>query len=403
VSFGSKTSSGGLTISVNAETTSLANPITWYKSKTGKYPSNAEIWWSMKRPPELGADAPPKLYLEVFDPGLRHQVFFGGTPAPKGHYILSAFHKDRGAASDISGITVETTQAARPRATAFWAGRVFWAGVESAGWNTHVYFSQILERAEQAGDCFQTYDPTSETLRDLLPSDGGDIIIPEVALVYHMQPFGNSLMVFANNGVWRISGSEGTGFRANDYSVTKLAGTPTISSLSFVDVEGVPMWWNRSSINMISQSETGSVGVQSITDETIKRLFQEIPEQSKLYAKGAYNPLTKEVQYLYRSEATEVQEDLFKYDRLLIFDVRTAAFVPWSVEHDNVEIQGIFALSGQAVSQVSEDVTVGGVDVTVSSVVVTVLLEQRAMVESRIKYIVNVIDDLETPPAAILI
>lgn len=402
MSFGSKGSGSGLSFSALSETTTLANPITWYKDKTGKYPSNAEVWWAMKRPPELGADAPPKLYLEVFDPGLRYQTYFGETPAPKGHFVLNAFHKDRGDAADISGITVETASSHRPTAVAFFAGRAFWAGVQSRGFNTHVYFSQILERAEQAGECYQQYDPTSETLRDLLPSDGGVIVISEASVIYHMQSFGSSLVVFADNGAWRISGGEG-GFRANDYSVTKLSGVPTISNLSFVDVEGVPMWWNRSSINMLSLNEQGQVGVQSITDPTIKRLFMEIPEQSKFYAKGAYDPLTKQVQYLYRSVATDDETEFFVYDRVLTFDIRTGAFVPWSVENDQVDIQGIFDIHGQAVTQVSDDVVVNGDPVEHNGDQVVVDLEVRAVVESRVKYIVNVNDATETPPAGVLV
>jgi hypothetical protein len=404
MSFGGKTASGGV-INIAAETTSLANPITFYKSSTGKYPNNSEVWWSMKRPPDIGADAPPKLYLEVFDPGLRYQVFFGETPAPRGHYILNAFHQDRGAASNVS-IATENAGPNRPQATAFFAGRVFWAGTRSVGFNTNIYFSQILDRAEQAGDCFQLYDPTSETLRDLLPTDGGVITVPEVSVVFHMQSFGDSLLIFCDNGVWRVFGSEGVGFRANDYSVVKVSGVPTISAFSFVNVEGVPMWWNKNSINMMTiDDQTRQIGVQSLTDQTIKTYYMDIPEQSKLYAKGAYNPLTKEVQWLFRSETTEDFLEVFNYDRVLVFDTRTQAFVPWTVEHDNVSLNGIFAIGGLAVTETVEEVIHGAAEDNVlantDNVVVTV--EDRVVVESRFKYLVNVNETTETPPAGELI
>lgn len=394
MSFGSKSGSS-LDSIAQAEQTSLANPITYYFQAASKYPNNSEVWWSMKRPPELGTDAPPKLYLEVFDPGLRHQVFFGATPAPRGHYVLDAFHQDRSAVSNVPGLDVVTAGSTRPRAVAFFAGRVFYAGTRSINFNTSIYFSQVLEKPEQVGDCFQLYDPTSETLRDLLPTDGGVIVIPEVATVFHMQTFGNSLLVFADNGVWRISGSEGQGFKANDYAVTKLSGTPTISNLSFVNIEGMPMWWNRSSINMVVVDEQGNMAVQSITDQTIKTFYMNIPEQSKLFAKGTYDPLGREVQYLYRSESTDDATQRFNYDRVLVMDVLTQAFEPWEVSNPRIELLGLFAISGEAVSQEVVDVFVGADEVLADTDEVISLIENRSIVESHVKYVVNVLDDAE--------
>src|SRR5690606_24777063 len=121
------------------------NPITYYRQVVGKYPSNAQTWWSLKRPPEVGTDRPPKTYLEVFDPSLRHQISTGNSPVAKGHYILSAFFKDRSTASGIANIPVESAEGARPQAIAFHNGRVFYAGVYYPGWNTDIYFSPIIE------------------------------------------------------------------------------------------------------------------------------------------------------------------------------------------------------------------------------------------------------------------
>lgn len=402
MSTGSKSGSSS-TLNFPSETTSLGNPITHYKNTVGKYPSNSEIWWAMKRPPDFGADAPPKLYLEVFDPGLRHQVYTGGMPAPKGHFILNAFHQDRSGASGVPNIPVITSGAARPRAIAFFAGRVWYAGVNASDFSANVYFSPVIEKPGQVGQCYQQYDPTSEELRDLLPSDGGVVVIPELAIVYHMDTYGDWLLLFSNKGVWAIGGSEsGGGFKANDYTVKKVSGVPSISNMSFVNAEGIPVWWNRSSINAIALDPNGQLTVRSLSDETIKQFYDDIPEQSKFNAKGTYDPLTKTIQWLYRSTTTTDQLELYVYDRILTFDARTDAFSPWSLnEHTRVKMHGVFAIAGQAVSQETRAVLAGDDSVLAGTDNVISLETIRTIVESRVKYIVNVLDDTlaadETP------
>lgn len=396
MSFGGGSKKGGIP-EIASEATSLANPVTWYKQQTGVYPNNSEIWWSMKRPPEVGTDRPPKQYLEVFDPGMRHQMTFGNSLAPKGHFLLSAFRQDRSAASSIPNLELKEAGRARPTSVAFYAGRVFYSGPFTSGYNTKVYFTQILERPEQVNRCYQELDPTSEDIRDLLASDGGVINIPEITQIIHMVAFGFDLFIFADNGVWRIAGSDGVGFRANDYSVTKLSGTPAISNLSFVLVDGVPLWWNRSGINTLLPTENG-VQVQSLTDETIKSFFDDIPEQAKFNAKGSYDPLKKRVEWLYKSTAVDAIGEMFNYDRILLLDVRKGSWSPWTLpEFARVEVRGIFSLDGEAQVQDDARVVVGSDPVVAGVLDVQTIKEYTEVVESRFKYIVNVLDETVLP------
>lgn len=379
-----------------SEATSLANPITYWRARTGRYPSNAHVWWAFKRPPEPGSDRPPKLYLEVFDPSLRFQNHTGNAEASKGFYIFDAFRMDRSAVSGVGGIPVETTSA-RPQAVCFHAGRVFYSGVYSRDYNTKVYYSQILERPDQAAQCYQQEDPTSEDIRDLLPSDGGVLEIPEVAQIIHMHSIGSALIVFADNGVWAITGSDGIGFTASDYAVNKLSGTPALSNLSFVDVEGVPMWWNRAGIYTIDMSE-GAPRVVSITDQTIKSFYQSIPDQSKIYAKGTYDPLKGQVQYLYRSTPAETETEKFSYDRVLVFDTVSGAWMPWSLGAERVHVKGLFTIGGETIQQSIVPVVVGTDFVVAGTDSVYGVLEDTVTLESKVKYIVNVLPEQINPP-----
>jgi hypothetical protein len=362
---------GGSSIESKTENTGQRNPITWYKSKTGLYPSNVQTWWAMKRPVQATPDNLQKNYLEAFDPAMKDQITFGNTLAPKGHYIFDAFKIDRSTVSDVSGLESETTYGQRPRAIAFFAGRVFYAGVRAAKWGSRIYFSQVLERPEdQAGRAHQNQDPTSEDVPDLLPTDGGVIVIPEIGEVIKLVQFGTGLFAFASNGVWQIAGSDGAGFRANDYAVSRLSRAGALGPHSFVETEQGLLWWNRNGIWALAPDSTGlQYTVSSLTDNTIKEFMDSIPDESKKYVKGAYNHQTKIVQWLYRETAPADIIEAYGYNRILCLDTRTGAFYPWrpiSETYDaSLELSGIISIVGDAIVETQEEVWADGDQVVI--------------------------------------
>lgn len=381
---------------IPAERTRLAEPIAYYKSYTGKYPSNSQVWWGYKRPPEPGTQDPPKLYLEVFDPAIRHQLSKGSTQVAKGHYILNAFHQDRSGASGLQGLPIVSTNA-RPSCVAFYAGRVFYAGVNTAKFNTKIYFSQIIEKDIQVQMCYQTQDPTDEDYRDLLPTDGGVIIIPEIAEVRHMHVMGHSLLVFATNGIWEIQGSEGIGFTANDYSVAKVSSMATLSNMSFVDAEGAPVWWTRTGIWTLRPNPVGAAQVSNITDETIKTYFDSIPDMGKVTAKGTYNPVLKRIQWLFQSDRNAT--DFFKYDKILNFDLGVQAFWVYTpLEAENIDIRGLFTSEGYVYNRVMANVFVNDEEVLVLDEDIEVEVIDKTLSEAQYKYIIDVRDPVVPPP-----
>lgn len=301
------------------------------------FPSNADIWWVMKDT------------NNNFDTAQRNDMGLHSTPAPKGHYVLNAFEQDREAAleADTGGahtIAIVSSDDLRPSACTFFAGRVWYSGVTHKDFADKIYFSQIIERDEQIGFCYQLNDPTAEHQSDLLPSDGGVISIPDAGLIYKLIPVQEAVLVFASNGVWAIQGSEGLGFRANDYSITKVSGIQTRSATSFVMVEGLPIYWTLSGIYTVGVGEQGSMSIQSLTDTTIQSFFNEIPVSAILKAKGAYNPITKVVQWVYRrNHATG--DNAYDYNRVLNFNVQTGAFYPWTIGgNTSIKINGLVCL-----------------------------------------------------------
>lgn len=368
-------------------------------------PSESDIWWFFKTPmvsPLDDINSLPKEAVSSYEIETSLERSTINSPAPKGHYILDAFNIDRSSISatdadtvkgafntlfSTTGIEVESSGYQRPSQIAFYAGRVFYGGTDSKGFNTKLYFTQIIDGSRYVDRCYQQEDPTKEDGADILSSDGGVIEIPDMASVIKLFVISDALYAFCTNGIWRISGSEGIGFTATDYSVVKIASIGALGARSFVDVEGVPIWWNTDGIWTIKQ-DGGRPSVISITDTSIKTFFLDIPNSSKRYAKGEYNPFTRIIHWLYRSTAETDISDRYKFDRILNLDVATGAFYPWTIPNTDLEISGISLLEGLFVNTNTTNVTVSGVNVTVSGVTVTVEETIRGLLSaSKFKYL----------------
>lgn len=309
------------------------NAISNWFSSLGVYPSNAHQWWVYKNA------------TEQVDLGTLANAFHpGNTLAPKGHYILNWFDTDRSGADSIVGTVTERTAGYfRPTTCAFFAGRVWYGGVESNDYIGEVYYSQIIERDDQLGQCYQQNDPTSEQLSDLLDTDGGIARILDIGTVYKMFATQKALIILASNGVWSISGSDVASFKATDYTVKKISSMNLSSGLSYVDAMGTPLFWSEDGIWTVAY-EAGDFTVVSLTDKKIKQFFKDIPRESKKWAKGAFNSVDKLVQWVYSNTAPSTVDDRFEYDRVLTLNTTTGAFYPWSVTSATKTVNGIVSI-----------------------------------------------------------
>lgn len=260
----------------------------------------------------------------------------GSSRAPRGHFILNVFDPDRTAALTADGFsatipdTYSTTE--RPSSVAFFAGRVFYAGINFQDLSNTIYFTQIIENDNQYGKCYQVNDPTAQELFDLLPSDGGTIKIPEIGSVTKIFPYRTSLIIIANNGVWIVSGSSGAGFLANDYSVKKISSLGSFSPMSVVDFQGIPVWWGETGILTVNYDPNyDSFTVVSLTDATIRSFILDIPDLNRKYVKGTYDIVENILYWVYNSSADLDEEDYYTYDRIMVHNGITKAFYPWTV------------------------------------------------------------------------
>lgn len=315
---------------------------TWH-TQVGSYPSSSDVWWNFK-------DS-----TNVFNPSATIGNVTLASPAPKGAVILAAFNQQPASITGVpaTGITSTTV---RPRTGCWFQGRVWYAGVDASSysngitsqyytWTENIYFSQIIQETAQFGKCYQQNDPTSETLFDLLPTDGGVIQIPGTGAIYKLFPIQNGLLVFAANGIWFITGSTGIGFSANDYTIVKMSEIRSISGMSFVNVNGLPYFWNEEGIYTVAPSQGGTLTVNPITVGTILSFYLSIPQSSRVFARGSYDPLNYQIQWLYKSTSEADISSRYQFDSILNFNTYNKAFFPYSIKGTTPKISGILYVS----------------------------------------------------------
>lgn len=350
---------------------STGSVLTHFTSNLGTYPANSESWWYYKNT------------SEQFDYKQTDRTFFGTSRAPAGHYTINPFLTDRSAKdSRVTVVDEETSGYYRPSTCAFFAGRVFYSGVHAQDYAGDIYFTQIVDSELNYGQCYQRLDPTSETNSDLLPTDGGVIKILDAGAIQRIYATQKSLLIFATNGIWTVSGSDVAPFQADDYTVQKIASIPVKNTLSFLDVFDTLIFWTEQGIWSIGPGQTGALTINSLSDPKIKQIVDAIPRECLPYVKGAFDQKNKTAYWLYNTTAPTTFEGNFNYNRILCFNGVMQAFYVFSLYSTNKTVSGITVVntiaddSSQLVTAAAGQVTTaaGNVYASTSSIVSAVKL-----------------------------
>jgi hypothetical protein len=299
--------------------------LTTYKTAHTAYPALTHAWFSGKNA------------AGNFDEAAWRQVYSGSSLIANGHFILDLFNKDRKTAFDAESSGAPSTsltyateiEASRFKTVTTFAGRVFYAGLDSAKLSSNIYFSRLLQDSlDDIGECFQINDPTSEEIADLLDTDGGYINIPDAHGIVRLVVMGSSLFVLAENGVWQINGVDGV-FRASEYSVSKITDFGIAAAGSYVKTEDAIFWWSTSGIHLLAfKAEAQRYVEENISIGTIQTFFNTIAPISKIAVEGNYDFINKKIFWMYPSAAEPLQN---KFNEILILDIPLTAFIPWSV------------------------------------------------------------------------
>ena len=222
------------------------------------------------------------------------------------------------------------------KVVAEFAGRVFYGGFSSEVFNgddqspnlaSYVFYSQQVQHDSQITYCYQEGDPTSSEEPDILDTDGGFIRLSGAYNLQAMVNIGKGLMVFAENGVWFIGGSDSGTFNANNQSVSKITEHGTLASSSIVVVDGTVMYWSDDAIYHIKQTQVGDYTSEELS-VNIRTLYQSIPDESKVIAQGIFDPYSKTARWLYNNTFNNLPTTE------LVFDLVLGAFYPAIIEED---------------------------------------------------------------------
>jgi hypothetical protein len=301
------------------------------------------------------------------------KVFSGTSLIGNGTYVLDFFNKDRSTASGIAGIPTDI-ETSRFKAVESFAGRIFYAGLESAKNTGVILFSRQIESLKELGDCYQSNDPTAEDISDLLDTDGGLIRIPDAVDIKYLYAFGATLFIFADNGVWSINGVDGV-FRATEYSLRRVSYTGMLTAESFAEAEGVPFWWSKTGIHTLQFDEVSNNPTeQNISLTTIQSFWDDIGSNTRSLVQATYDRLNKKIYWAYPN--TDEPNDN-KLNNFLILDIPLGAFYPWKVSDQASStsyIMGLATYSGYGSDNTVLDVilpngddVVQGVDDVVST------------------------------------
>jgi hypothetical protein len=343
-------STGTQTFSISSS--NVVNTISTWNTQIGNYPSNADVWFDFITPDNVTTSSPG-----TFAPSTMIGVVpLGSGQAPQGHFLFNPFNQDRTLVSGISGINPITTLT-RPRLGCWFQGRVWYSGVDASQlptantpfytWTENLYFSQIVSGVQDFGKCHQANDPTDSKFFDLEADDGGVIVIQGAGAIYKLFPIQNGLLVFAANGVWLIRGNSGLGFTANDYSINKISAVKSISSSSFIDVLGLPFFWNNEGIYRVAPSQAGApyqmtgFEVDPLTVGTILSFYNQIPITSKLYARGTYDPISYVLTWVYRSTNDSGLSNRYQFDSALNLNIFNRAFYPYTLPTGTNTVCGV--------------------------------------------------------------
>lgn len=273
----------------------------------------------------------------------------GTMLAPKGHYIISAtsrgssrwseFHRSESTFPELdvistSGYATKADQYRPAKVVSSFAGRVFYGGMArlsaASSWdydtrspqvNTHIYFSQLVNKVGDIVKCYQEGDPTSKDAPDLIDTDGGFVVIKELDSVVGMVNIGKALLVVANNGVWSIAGGNNYAFSATNFSVTKITEHGCSSPGSIVVVDGSLMYWGDDGIYHIAYDQYNDLKATNISNAKINKLYNTITTSERSYVTSMYDTYERRVRWLYHSTIGVVD-----YTYELILDMNIGAY-----------------------------------------------------------------------------
>ncbi len=322
-------------------TEAVDDPITYFFSQSGSvYPSNSDsVNYALY--PDASDTGGPTLKRFFAVDLVKNPI--GTSPAPTGFFIIDALargpsrltqeanNRAQYPSLDFSVTTLPTdTTPGGATCTSEFAGRAWFggfSGVVTSGdkfsprMSSYLLFSKLVRTPTDIVKCYQEADPTSDDQSDLVATDGGFVRINEAYGIQALVNVGTSLLIFARNGVWRLSGGAGYGFDATNYVVERITDHGIVSINSLTVVDNTAMFWGEDGIYHVHPGDNGVWISENITYGAIQTLYESIPIADKQKAKGAFDSFERKVRWVYYNRLSDDAET-----NELILDINLKAF-----------------------------------------------------------------------------
>ncbi len=215
----------------------------------------------------------------------------------------------------------------RPRAVAYWAGRVWYAGTAYDRLADVVMFSQIAEGPAQYGRAHQLNYPTAETLNIVLPTDGGTLKVPGLHGVFRMEVLGGSLLLISTAGIWEITGGQG-GFSATDYLVRKVSDVEAVSPRGVCRTDNaIIVATKRGLYGVVPDSNSGYLSAVNLTESRVNQYWLSLTSRYLPYIQVEYDDARRRVYVIHprvnsHTEALSYVPAVNEYTEALVLDTR---------------------------------------------------------------------------------
>ena len=243
--------------------------------------------------------------------GKMHEIV-GNTPAPNGQFLISLEARGAGRKSTVRNEMSETIFADQPSATeigglddyilndinfdsvtglsgwltATFSGRAWYSFTKARPFEAEstappldsvIAFSRSITELNRIGQCHQQNDPTSGDFSALLSSDGGTVTISGAKNIKALVPYQNSLLIFADEGVWEIT-SNGI-LTATNYDVRKITDNGIAdrdaASEMIVTLQDQVIYWSADGIQVLApNAQSGRIAATNISVGSIDSKYK---------------------------------------------------------------------------------------------------------------------------------
>lgn len=220
-----------------------------------------------------------------------------------------------------------------------------WYGI--SGRYFKVAYSQVNLDGEFDGsavgnycNCYQENNPNAEILNNVLSTDGGTLDIADIGTIYKILPYRNSIVLFADNGIWAVSGSRGGSFDPLDFSVDKLSSLGIRSSTSVCKSESGLYFISNNDLALVTVNQYGVLIVENLSQVKILskmvevcKEFNESPNNYVFFEESTkrlfvnYNALSRT--FINDRVSRNLERSFTGSNKSLVYDTRLGSFYEW--------------------------------------------------------------------------